>query len=86
LVSASRDWLPQGEKTLRAFHELLHFPEAGINAHRCEVFLTTFARVVLTSKHGEVTVIKDESGEAGQAIDLFSDVFHEHTRVIAFRL
>jgi glycerophosphoryl diester phosphodiesterase len=84
LVSASRDWLPQGEKTLRAFHELLQFPEAGINAHRCEVFLTTFAKVVLTSKRGEVTVIKDESGDASQAVDRFSEVFDEHTRVIAF--
>lgn len=84
ILWATRDWLPRGDKARRAFWELLHFPEAGVDAHRCEVFLTTFAEVVLTASRGNVTVIKDSSGQASEAETQFSDELARFPRVIVF--
>jgi hypothetical protein len=77
------DWFPMSD-VHEVFNRLLQFREAGINAHRTEVFLTTFAQVVLTSLDGEVTVIKDDVEQATEATERFAEQSASSERVIVF--
>lgn len=83
VVAASRDWLPP-EGELRVFTEVVHFPEWGVNASRPEILLTAFARVVLTSHDGTVTVIVDSPARADEATKRFAEWFARDARVIVF--
>jgi hypothetical protein len=77
------DWLPMSD-VHEVFGRFLQFREAGINAHRMEVFLTAFAQVVVTSLDGDVTVIKDDVNRAPQATERFAERFAHSKRVIVF--
>jgi glycerophosphoryl diester phosphodiesterase len=84
VVWASQDWIPSGAEEIRTFTELRRFPEAGVNAHRSEVFLTTFARVVVTATHGRITVVRDDLGRASEARHRFAELIDRRARTIVF--
>lgn len=84
LIAADDDWLPKEDEGIRAFERLLHLPEAGQNANRNEIFLTVFARTVLTSLNGSIVVIVDRADAAEEGRANLADVFQRWTRAIAF--
>ena len=83
-LSADRDWLASEEEGLRVFAQLVHLPEAGVNASRSEVLLTAFAKVVLTSRDGDITIVTDYTQRADEAVERFADSFAHSARVIVF--
>jgi hypothetical protein len=83
-LSADGDWLPSDERGLRAFTQLLHLPEAGVNASRSEVLLTAFAKVVLTSRESEISVVVDHVSRASEGVEVFADSLAQSVRAIVF--
>lgn len=84
ILAANQDWLPSEEDGLRPFRELVHFPEAGVNASRSEILLTAFARVVITAREGRATVVSDREHRADEAMARFAQWLTGRTRVIVF--
>jgi len=58
-VSSESDWLAGLEGD--AFHQLAPIRGDGRNAVTAEVFLTVFARGVVTARNGEAVIIKGDS-------------------------
>ena len=62
VVFSEEDWLKKSLgadlTTEELFSRIVSIPEVGVNNMRSEIMLTAYARNVLVSKKGDVTIIK----------------------------